>query len=152
MYVCEALPCCCYLTIVESHWREYVVAAKKLRKRERQFEDDVFIKNTRLGSGSKRRTKFTRGRSFKHITWFFWPIFPEIFVVGTSGIPPKLNYRSVTSYIGENWNHLTACKRMSSNNLKIIWLTKDLIKNRNLPEIIVPFTPLDRPQSYLKYQ
>ena len=28
--VCEAHPCCCYLTSVESHWRECVAAAKKL--------------------------------------------------------------------------------------------------------------------------
>ena len=45
-------------TPVDSHWRECVVAAKKLcEKRERVFEDDVFIENTRLVSGSKRRTK-----------------------------------------------------------------------------------------------
>ena len=44
-------------TPVDSHWRECVAAAKKLSKRERVFEDDVFIENTRLVSGSKRRTK-----------------------------------------------------------------------------------------------
>ena len=43
-------------------------------KRERVFEDDVFIENTGLESGSKRRTKFTRGRSFKQVTWFPWPM------------------------------------------------------------------------------
>ena len=35
-------------TPVDSHWRECVAAAKKLGKRERMFEDDVFIENTRL--------------------------------------------------------------------------------------------------------
>ena len=44
-------------TPVDSHWRECVAAAKKLGKRARVFEDDVFIENTRLVSGSKRRTK-----------------------------------------------------------------------------------------------
>ena len=42
-------------------------------KRERVFEDDVFIENTSLGSGSKCRTKFTCGRSFTQVTWFSWP-------------------------------------------------------------------------------
>ena len=44
-------------TPVDSHWRECVAAAKKLGKRKGVFEDDVFIENTRLVSGSKRRTK-----------------------------------------------------------------------------------------------
>ena len=44
-------------TPVDSHWRECVAAAKKLGKRERVFENDVFIENTRLVRGSKRRTK-----------------------------------------------------------------------------------------------
>ena len=44
-------------TPVDSHWRKCVAAAKKLGKRERVFEDDIFIENTRLVSGSKRRTK-----------------------------------------------------------------------------------------------
>ena len=44
-------------TPVDSHWRECVAAAKKLGKRERVFENDVFIENTRLVGGSKRRTK-----------------------------------------------------------------------------------------------
>ena len=106
--VCEAHPCCCYLTSVESHRRECVAATKKLGyERGRVFENDVFIGNTCLGSGSKRRTKFTRGRNFTHVTWFSWPMVSRdwmcvcasaIFVVGTSGIPPKLNFRSVKSY------------------------------------------------------
>ena len=41
-------------TPVDSHWRECVAAAKKLGKRERVFEDDVFIENMHLVSGSKR--------------------------------------------------------------------------------------------------
>ena len=65
MKVCEAHPCSCFLTSVESHWRWCVAAAKKLGKRiGKVFEGDEFIKNTCLGSGSKNRTKFTHGRSF----------------------------------------------------------------------------------------
>ena len=53
--------------------RDRVSAAKNLcKKRGRVFEDDVFIENTCLGSGSKRRTKFMRGRSFTQVTWFSW--------------------------------------------------------------------------------
>ena len=61
-------------TLVDSHRRECVAAAKKLGKRERMFEDDVFIENKRLGGVSKRRTKFTCGRSSKQVTWFSWPM------------------------------------------------------------------------------
>ena len=45
-------------TPVDSHWRECVAVAKKLgKKKERVFENDVFIENTRLVGGSKRKTK-----------------------------------------------------------------------------------------------
>ena len=51
-----------------SHTREIVLALQvKMWKRERVFEDEVFIENTCLGVGSKNRgTKFKWGRSFKH--------------------------------------------------------------------------------------
>ena len=49
--------------------------------------------------------EFTRGRSFKHVTWSSWPIvsprlnmWASAIFVGTSGIPPKIIYRSVKSY------------------------------------------------------
>ena len=46
-----------------------------LRKRERVFEDDVFIEYTCLGIGSKKRgTEFKRGHSFTQVTWFSWPM------------------------------------------------------------------------------
>ena len=60
-----------------SHTGESVLTLQvKMWKRESVFEDEVFIENTCLGVGSKkRRTKFKRGRSFKTlITWFSWPI------------------------------------------------------------------------------
>ena len=81
----------------------------KLWKRERVFEDEVFIENTCLGVGSKKRgTKFKWGRSFKRWSrgspgqWL-----PEtgylrasaIVVSGTSGISPILNYRSVSPIV-----------------------------------------------------
>ena len=91
--VCEAHPCCCYLTSVESHWRECVAAAKKLyKKRGRVLEDYVFIENTCLGSGSKRRTKFTRGRSFTQVTWFFWPMVSRDWICVR---PPSLSWKQV---------------------------------------------------------
>ena len=55
--------------------RERVSAAQNLcKKKGGVFEDDIFIENKCLGSGSKRRTKFTRGRSFTQVTWFSWPM------------------------------------------------------------------------------
>ena len=74
-------------------------------KRGRVFEDEVFTENTCLGIGCKKRgTKFKWGRSFKHWSrgfpgqWFTETGYlrtSAIFVSGTSGIPPILNYRSV---------------------------------------------------------
>ena len=89
-----------------SHTGESVLALQvKMWKRGRVFEDEVFIENTYLGIGSKkRRTKFRRGRSFKHWSrgspgqWFSENIYvhPPSFFQGTSGIPPILNYKSVS--------------------------------------------------------
>ena len=45
MYVCKAHPCCCYLTIVESYWRECVAAAKKLcEKRKSVWKRRIYRK------------------------------------------------------------------------------------------------------------
>ena len=80
MNVCEAHPCCCFSLLLMNKKnvtlkRERVSAAKNLcKKRGRVFEDDVFIENTCLGRGSKRRAKFTHGRSFTQVTWFSWPM------------------------------------------------------------------------------
>ena len=69
------------------------------------LEDDVFIENTRLVSGSKTQDlnlradlvlNMSRGPSGQ---WFpeteYWA---SAIFVGTSGIPPKIIYRSVKSY------------------------------------------------------
>ena len=61
-------------------------------KRGRVFEDDVFIENTCLGSGFKRRTKFTRGRSFTQVTWFSWPIVSRDWIYVR---PPSLLWEEV---------------------------------------------------------
>ena len=70
-------------------------------KRKRVFEDDVFIENTRLVSGSKTWI-YAHRRSFKHITWSSWSMvsrdWASAIFVGTSDIPPKIIYRSVKSY------------------------------------------------------
>ena len=67
------------------------------------FEDNVFIENTCLGIGSEKRgTKFKRdvvlsrsrgspGQWFLEIEYLRAS---AIFVMGTSGISPNLNYRS----------------------------------------------------------
>ena len=77
------------------------------------FEDDVFIENTCLGIGLKKKQKKNAGRNSNADVvlsrsrgspgqWF-----PEteylrasaIFIVGTSGILPNLNYRSVSPIV-----------------------------------------------------
>ena len=79
----------------------------KLGKRERAFEDDVFIENTYLGIGSKRTQdeiyadvvlSKSRGSPGQWFTETEYLCASSTFVVGTSGILPKLNYRSVKSY------------------------------------------------------
>ena len=111
MNVCKTYPFFCFSLLLMNKMnvtlKRVSVLQWKLGKRERVLEDDVFIENTCLGIGSKKRwPKFTR-------TWFYAGHvvllangFPRlnmcasaIFVVGTSDIPPKLNYRSVKSYI-----------------------------------------------------
>ena len=87
--------------------RERVSAAMEIGKK-RVFEDDVFIENTCLRIGSKKKMQdeiytdvvLSRSRGFPG-QWFpktDYLCTSAIFVVGTSVIPPKLNYRSVKSY------------------------------------------------------
>ena len=74
-------------------------------KRKRVFEDDVFIENTRLVGGSKTQDLNLRADLVLNMSrgppgqWFpeteYWA---SAIFVGTSGIPPKIIYRSVKSY------------------------------------------------------
>ena len=74
-------------------------------KRTRVFEDDVFIENTRLVGGSKTQDLNLRADLVLNMSrcspgqWFpeteYWA---SAIFVGTSGIPPKIIYRSVKSY------------------------------------------------------
>ena len=90
----------------KSHWRESVSPASENGKRKKSvWRRSISRKYVSWSQLQKRGTKFKWGRSFKH-----WPRgspgqwFPEtdclcasaIFVSGTSGIPPILNYRSVS--------------------------------------------------------
>ena len=89
-----------------SHTGESVLAlqVEMWNKRKSVWRRTIYRKYVSWGRLQKRGTKFKRGQSFKH-----WPRgspgqwFPEteclrasaIFVSGTSGITPILNYRSV---------------------------------------------------------
>ena len=105
MNVCEAHPCCCYLTSVESHWRKCVAAAKKLCKkrksvwRRRIYRKYVSWKWLRTQDEIYARALFYVGHVVLLANGFprLNMCASAIFVVGTSGIPPKLNYRSVKS-------------------------------------------------------
>ena len=78
-------------------------------KRTRVFEDDVFIENTRLVSGSKTQDLNLRAGLVLNMSrgppgqWFpeteYWA---SAIFMGTSGIPPKIIYRSVKSYKSKN--------------------------------------------------
>ena len=84
-------------------------------KRTRVFEDDVFIENTRLVGGSKTQGLNLRADVVLNMShgppgqWFpeteYWA---SAIFVETSGIPPKIIYRSVKSYMLEKgkklWN------------------------------------------------
>ena len=92
--------------IRESHWRECVSPSIEIVKKEKVFEDEVFIKNTCLGIGSENAGQ----HSNEDVVLSSYPVvllangFPRLniylrppsFVVGTSGIPPNLNYKSVS--------------------------------------------------------
>ena len=79
-------------------------------KRARVFEDDVFIENTRLVGGSKTQDLNLRADLVLNMSrgppgqWFpeteYWA---SAIFVGTSGIPPKMIYRSVKSYTGNQF-------------------------------------------------
>ena len=77
------------------------------------FEDDVFIENTRPVAGSKTQdlnlradivldmSRGSPGQWFPETEYWASTIFE-----GTSGIPPKIIYRSVKSYSIEKWTTL----------------------------------------------
>ena len=89
-FTLKGVCCCC-----EEIWQ----------KRTRVFEDDVFIENTRLVCGSKMQDLNLRADVVLDMSrgspgqWFpeteYWA---SAIFVGTSGIPPKIIYRSVKSY------------------------------------------------------
>ena len=69
------------------------------------FEDDVFIENTRLVGGSKTQDLNLRADVVLSMSrgppgqWFPETEYVSVrHLVGTSGIPPKIIYRSVKSY------------------------------------------------------
>ena len=125
-----------------SHTGENVLALQvKMWKRGKLFEDEVFIENSCLEVGSKkRRAKFKCERSFK--TWsrgYPGQWFPEtdclcasaIFASGTSGILPILNYRRVSPM-------LTALQRCSRRILqaRLTWLFRIfVVLNKTLLQI-----------------
>ena len=111
MNVCEAYPFFCFSLLLMNKknvtLKRVCQCCNENWEKESVLEDNVFIENTCLGIDSKKRkTKFTRRSSFKQDTWFSWPMVSlrlnmcasAMFVVRTSGILPKLNYRSVKSY------------------------------------------------------
>ena len=89
-FTLKGVCCCC-----EETWS----------KRKRVLEDDVFIENTRLVSGSKTQDLNFRADVFLSVSrgppgqWFpeteYWV---SAIFMGTSGIPLKIIYRSVKSY------------------------------------------------------
>ena len=91
---------------VDSCWRECVAALEKFGQKEnkgvwrrriyRKYASCRWLKNAWL--------EFTRGPSFKHVTWSSWPMVSRDWILsvrhlcGTSGIAPKIIFRSVKSY------------------------------------------------------
>ena len=86
-----------------SHWRECVSVSMEIGEK-RVFEDDVFRENTCLGIGSKKTQdeiyadivlNWSRGSPGQWFPETEYLCASAIFIVGTSGIPPNLSYRSV---------------------------------------------------------
>ena len=96
---------------VDSRRRECLLLQRNLvKKRTRVFEDDVLIENTRLVGGSKTQdlnlrvdvvldmSRGSPGQWFPETEYWASAIF-----VGTSGLPPKIIYRSVKFNIMTIW-------------------------------------------------
>ena len=91
--------------IRESHWRECISpASENVKKRRSVWRRNIYRKYVSWKWLPKRGTKCRWGRSFKQWSsgspgqWFpetEYLLASAIFVVGTSGIPTYLNYRSV---------------------------------------------------------
>ena len=107
-----------YSILSGSHTGESVLALQvKMKKRKSVWRRSIYTKYVSWSRLQKRGTKFKWGRSFK-----YWPRgspcqwFPEtdclcgsaIFISGTSGIPPILNYRSVSPIDSSVWLKLSA--------------------------------------------
>ena len=137
MNVCEAHSWCCCCGEIWS-------------KRKRVFEDNVFIENTLLVSGSKTQDLNLRadlvwnmscgppGQWFPEIEYWVSAIF-----VGTSGIPPKIIYRSVKSYntyilniydlVGWVLWHINLCRLFNAKSIFIqifssVWVHNLIVK------------------------
>ena len=111
MNVCEALPCCCFSLLLMNEKnvtpkRERVSTAKNLCKkrksvwRRRIYRKYVSWKWFQTQDEIYARTQFYAGHVVLLANGFprLNMCASAIFVVGTSGILPKLNYRSVRSY------------------------------------------------------
>ena len=98
-------------------------------KRTRVFEDDVFIENTRLVGGSKTQDlnlrtdlvlNMSRGPSGQ---WFpeteYWA---STIFVGTSGIPPKIIYWSVKSYMCMLTESVNKSFLLTLSSCLVFWL------------------------------
>ena len=109
-------------------------------KRKRVFEDDVFIENTRLVGGSKTQDLNLSAGLVLNMShgppgqWFpeteYWA---SAIFVGTSGIPPKIIYRSVKSY-NMTLNNLMA-------RLQLCWSFWETQSTPSLPFFQVHFGP-----------
>ena len=117
MNVCEVHPCCLSLLLIHAGGCVLLLRRNLAKKRTRVFEDDVFIENTRLVGGSKTQDLNLRADAVLDMSrgspgqWFpvteYWA---SAIFVGTSGIPPKIIYRSVKSY---TYNRLNLFKEMA---------------------------------------
>ena len=110
MKACEDHPCCCFLTslVNKSHTGESVLPLRRnsVKKRKSVWRRRIYRKYVSWNRLQKTQDEIYADVVLSRSRGSPGQWFPEteylcastIFVVGTSGIPPKLNYRSVKSY------------------------------------------------------
>ena len=106
-------------------------------KRTRVFEDDVFIENTRHVGGSKTQDLNLRADLVLNMSrgppgqWFpeteYWA---SAIFVGTSGIPPKLIYRSVKSYMLHTYELVPSLNAMARLSFRLVSWTQNLYEKK----------------------
>ena len=124
-----------------------------MKKRKGVWKRSIYRKYVSWNRLQKREMKFKCGRSFKQWSrgspgqWLpetEYLLASAIFVIGTSGIPPNLNYRSVSPIVAEPISastpqmNLSVMRENVCDSLRQWRETKGKIKDKTKVTILLP--------------